>query len=101
MSGGDGTDLPEVVRAALLAVRPEVNAGITRRLGLRRVLAAVLGAEAAPPAIGRFLIEEKVGTGGMGVVYRARDPESDRPSARKLSIELAHRRNVRWVRSSA
>src|SRR5213075_1922009 len=39
---------------------------------------------AAGAKVGRYLIEGYVGRGGMGVVYRARDPELDRMLAIKL-----------------
>ena len=38
----------------------------------------------APVRLGRFEIEERIGAGGMGVVYRAIDPELDRTVAVKL-----------------
>src|SRR5262249_2554326 len=37
-----------------------------------------------PARVGRYVICEELGTGAMGVVYRARDPELDRPLAIKL-----------------
>jgi len=35
-------------------------------------------------SVGRYCIEERIGSGGMGVVFRARDPELDRHVAIKL-----------------
>ena len=48
------------------------------------VFALALPEDSPADRIGRFVLEETIGTGAMGVVYRAHDPELDRKVAIKV-----------------
>jgi serine/threonine protein kinase len=57
---------------------------VQRRSGQRATIERDCGDLGTGARIGRYVIIEKVGTGAMGVVYGAYDPELDRKIALKL-----------------
>jgi eukaryotic-like serine/threonine-protein kinase len=58
------------------------------RLELSRILrsagAMLFGETQEPLKVGRFVVERKIGAGGLGTVYAARDPDLDRVVALKV-----------------
>jgi eukaryotic-like serine/threonine-protein kinase len=72
--------IPEV-----LGARDELDEGdLDAQLVLRRARAALFGAGAPPLRLGRYELRERIGAGGLGVVYAAFDPELERTIAVKL-----------------
>src|SRR5262245_63952591 len=58
---------------------------------------------ATPRAVldARFELEQKVGSGAMGVVYKARDRETNRPVAVKIMSVAGHEEALRFMREGA
>jgi serine/threonine protein kinase/Tfp pilus assembly protein PilF len=83
-----------------LGGRADVNAAsdLTER-GVHQQVAGPAAAPAGPPVppaasglprqVGRYLVEEEIGRGGMGAVLRVRDPEFQRPLAVKIILQSA------------
>jgi hypothetical protein len=97
---------PEDLIAGLAAARTEQDDIQGRRLK-ESVLKALLGPqEAAPVRIDRFVVIDRIGSGGLGVVYSAYDPELDRKVALKLlqpgsGAEVARARLLREAKVMA
>jgi serine/threonine protein kinase len=96
----DSDDELPTVEAALLGARPQPEPGLERRVGLRSLLRNVVGLDVDSERIGRFVLERKVGAGGMGVVYRARDPDTHQTVAIKLLNPLATEQRARFKREA-
>jgi tRNA A-37 threonylcarbamoyl transferase component Bud32 len=78
-------EFDQSVREAFASGRPTTDVGGASALHLQAVLAAVLGPEASVPRVGRFTVETRVQAGGMGVIFRGRDPETGQAVAIKLA----------------
>jgi hypothetical protein len=106
-SGGDteGEDTAGLGRAptalAEIAGRPAPERGLARAVGLNAVLAAAVGAARSPPRLGRYLLERKVGAGGMGVVFRARPQDGGPLVAVKVLTNATPDQRSRFAREVA
>jgi tetratricopeptide (TPR) repeat protein len=70
-----------VIADALARAQPD---GIDGALVRSRLMASLFGQRVDAPRLGRFELHEQIGQGGMGVVYRAWDPQLERAVAIKL-----------------
>jgi tRNA A-37 threonylcarbamoyl transferase component Bud32 len=77
----------ERLEDGLRAVAPSGARGLDRTLGLKKIFMAIKVAKPETIQIDRYVVEERIGRGGMGAVYRARDPQLQRD----VAIKLLHR----------
>jgi len=94
-TAGDGANVSEEgdVAATLRELRP--SAPLAGNLEKRLAIATILASASTEPArarLGRLQIQKRLGGGGMGLVYRAFDPELRRLVAVKLLRGTVERR---------
>ncbi|HWB82329.1 MAG TPA: serine/threonine-protein kinase, partial [Nannocystaceae bacterium] len=85
MSSEEHDEVATVVEAGPDSVPMHGDAaGLESRVLLARARGRLLGWSDEPTKVGRYRVLERIGTGGMGVIFAAQDDELDRPVAIKI-----------------
>ncbi len=100
----EGSDPPDA--ASLMRAAPRAVDELDAQRAFSAVANRLLGPSTEEALVGRFQLRERVGSGGMGVVYAAFDPQLGRRVAIKLlhpssATERGHSRLIREARNLA